>query len=219
MTDVKCVVFDIDDTLYLERDYVWSGFLCVGEWVHRNLGIADFSELAWRFFEDGVRGSIFNLALQQRKIDPTPQLIYTLVDLYRTHEPKIQLVPDARDCFERLVGRLMLASVTDGALDSQRAKARALDLVRWMDPIVFTSELGAGFSKPNRRAFEIVEETSGCSGQECVYIADNPLKDFIGPRTLGWKTVRVRRAASLHHDRGSDADIDLEVPDLSTWVP
>ena len=38
-----CVVFDIDDTLYLERDYAFSGFEAVGRWVAARLQIVDFA--------------------------------------------------------------------------------------------------------------------------------------------------------------------------------
>jgi FMN phosphatase YigB (HAD superfamily) len=30
--------------------------------------------------------------------------------------------------------------------------------------------------------------------QDCAYLADDPAKDFIGPRELGMQTVRVKRA-------------------------
>ena len=39
-----CVVFDVDDTLYLERDYVRSGFRAVGVWASRWLGLSGFAE-------------------------------------------------------------------------------------------------------------------------------------------------------------------------------
>ncbi len=215
MSEIRCVVFDVDDTLYLERDYIRSGFGCVGGWARDNLGIDDFAELAWHAFEEGTRGSTFDVVLRQRGIDPTSELVGRLMGFYRSHEPDIELLPDARECLKRLAGRLALATVTDGPLESQRAKARALDLARWVDPIIFTAELGASFSKPHIRGFEVVEEMTGCSDEECVYVADNPLKDFVAPRALGWKTVRVRRPQSLHQTVPSGADVDLEVTDLS----
>jgi putative hydrolase of the HAD superfamily len=218
VTDIRCVVFDIDDTLYLERDFVRSGFRRVGEWMGHNFGIHDFDDLAWRAFEGGARGSTFDEVLRQRGVEATPALIGRLVELYRTHEPDIVLLSDARDCLEGLASRLALATVTDGPLESQRAKAGALDLTRWIDPIVFTSGLGAEFTKPHQRGFEMVQQMTGHSGAECVYIADNPLKDFIAPRTLGWKTVRVRRPQSLHQAVPSTAEVDVEVEDLSDYV-
>jgi putative hydrolase of the HAD superfamily len=80
---------------------------------------------------------------------------------------------------------------------------------------VLTEELGAGYGKPHPRAFEVVEARVGTRGADNVYLADNPRKDFGGPRALGWRTVRVRRPGSLHVDVPSGADVDVEVPDLS----
>ncbi len=37
--------------------------------------------------------------------------------------------------------------------------------------------------------------------EQCVYIADNPLKDFIAPAALGWMpSIRVRLAGGLVAD-------------------
>lgn len=213
-----CVVFDIDDTLYLERDYVRSGIRAAGAWVRSELGRDDFAERAWLVFEAGVRGRIFDEALSACGVRPTPELVSELVAVYRSHHPDIQMLDDAERCLERLRSRVNLAVVTDGPIDSQRAKAVALGVHTWSQLTVFTSELGDGMSKPHCRAFEMVEEATGCHGEECAYLADNPAKDFLGPRSLGWSTVRVRRPQSLHSAVPSGPDVDLDIPDL-TRVP
>ena len=38
---IKAVVFDLDDTLYSETDYVKSGFVAVGDELKRRYGIAN----------------------------------------------------------------------------------------------------------------------------------------------------------------------------------
>ena len=204
----------MDDTLYLERDYVWSGFRSVGEWARRRLGIPDLADVAWDAFVNGARGTIFNLALQRSGIDPTAELIEQLVDAYRGHRPDIELCSDARDCLDSLRGTMPLATVTDGPLVSQRAKAEALGLDRWIETMVFTAELGPEFGKPHPRAFELVQERTGVPGSRCIYVADNPAKDFDAPHALGWRTVRIRRPAALHSEVESNERVDLEVTDL-----
>ena len=208
-----CVVFDIDDTLYLERDYVRSGFRAVGESA-RALGISDFADRSWRLFEAGVRGSIFDDVLTESGVYPERALVRALVDVYRSHEPAIEMLPDAADAVRRLRGRVALASLSDGPLESQRAKARALQVGEWAEVAVFTAALGAGFGKPDPRAFELIERRVGCGASGCVYVADNPAKDFAGPRGRGWRTVRVRRQGALHAGIDSGSDVDLEVADL-----
>jgi putative hydrolase of the HAD superfamily len=219
VTEFRCVVFDVDDTLYLERDYVRSGFRAVGEWARLSLGIEDFSDRAWRAFERGVRRSTFGLVLRECGVEPSPGLVDEMVGVYRSHRPDIELTADSRACLDALQGRVVMAAVTDGPLVSQRTKADALGLRGWMDPLLFTEELGPGFGKPEGRAFELIEEATGRSGPACVYVADNPVKDFGGPKQLGWGTVRVRRPESLHHAIASGADVDGEVRDLSGWQP
>jgi len=209
------VVFDIDDTLYLERDYVRSGFNALDGWVESELGLAGFGAAAWAEFELGRRGDIFDRVLVAHGVDVRPSLMTALVERYRRHSPSIGLLPDARACLEGLAGKVMMAGVTDGAPMSQRAKAKVLGLEEWLKPIIFTGELGSGRSKPSPAAFELIEEACGCKGGECVYVADNPDKDFTGPRVLGWVTMRVRRRGGLHFEKASGRDVDVEAADLN----
>jgi FMN phosphatase YigB (HAD superfamily) len=43
-----------------------------------------------------------------------------------------------------------------------------------------------------------VRDQMGVSRGECMYVADNPWKDFASPADLGWITVRIRREHGLH---------------------
>jgi putative hydrolase of the HAD superfamily len=209
------VVFDIDDTLYLERDYVRSGFRAVGAWARRSLGVPDLADRAWAAFETGVRSTIFDAALTGAGVEPTPELIARLVACYREHQPDIALLGDARACLDSAVALGAVAVVTDGPLASQSAKARSLGLATWSQATIFTETLGPGFGKPHARAFELVEERLRVDGSQCTYVADNPAKDFVAPHRRGWTTVRVRRPRGLHHGVDGGADIDHEVADMT----
>lgn len=213
MATPRCVTFDLDDTLYLEREYVRSGFGAADAWVRQELGVEGFGDRAWAAFTRGVRGTIFDTALRGAGIEPTPEIVGSLVACYRAHDPAIAMLADARRCVERF-GHLALAVVSDGPFESQRAKARVLGAHHWAQLVVLTADLDVGLGKPHPRAFEMVEETTGCGAQQCVYVADNPAKDFAGPVSLGWRTVRVRRPGSLHEAMASGTDVDIEIKDL-----
>lgn len=212
--DVDAIVLDIDDTLFLERDYVRSGFDTVGTWVSSQLGLEGFGTLAWSAFEAGSRHRIFDEVLKSFGYPSDPSLIEQMVARYRNHSPVIGLAPDARDALDRWHGRVALAAITDGPLMSQRAKATTLALDAWVQPIVFTAALGDGMGKPHPAAFEFVQEQLGVDGSHCVYVADNPSKDFIAPKKLGWQTVRVRRPLGLHARAAGGMDVDFEVSSL-----
>lgn len=188
------VVFDLDDTLYLERDYVRSGFACVAGLIATS---ADESReiAAWlgRAFDNGVRGDTFDRLLAER-----PELADRfspayLVEAYRSHAPSISLLPGIADLLERLRARgLRLGVLTDGPLASQRAKAEALKLDEWFDPVLLTASREEGFTKPGALGFEWIAAIWHLPPAELAYIADNPRKDFVGPRNLGWLTIRLR---------------------------
>ena len=210
----RCVVFDIDDTLYLEVDYVRSGFVAVDRWAQRHLGGAPLGAAAQACFDRGARGDVFDRALGDCGLAPDPALVRRLVEVYRSHPPAIALLPDAARALGGLRGRVALAVVSDGPLASQRAKAEALALRGWADPLVLTGELGPGAGKPSPAGFQAVERATGTAATACVYVADNPTKDFAGPKSRGWATIRVRRPGSLHEAVDSGPDVDVELADL-----
>jgi glycosyltransferase involved in cell wall biosynthesis/FMN phosphatase YigB (HAD superfamily) len=211
----RLVVLDIDDTLYLERDYVRSGFDAVGAWARTELGVDDLGERAWAAFEAGTRRTIFDEALAGAGVEVTPDLVPRLVGIYRAHSPAIEMLADARQWLETTGFHVTVAVVTDGPLASQQAKAEALLLTQWADLVVFTESLGPGRGKPHPAAFEHLERELGLRGGQCAYVADNPAKDFVAPHALGWRTVRVRRPGGLHAGVPSGGDVDAEITSLA----
>lgn len=211
---VDAIVMEIDDTLYLKRDYIRSGFEALGRWAQGELGISDFEQRAWTAFESGLRDTIFDQVLADCGARSDDAVITALVARYRTHTPAISLTADARAALDRWHGKVALAAVTDGAVSSQHAKVRALGLERWTPLVICTAALGPGKAKPHPAAFEQVQEELGVDGKGCVYIADDPTLDFAGPKALGWRTVRVRRRLGLHAAIDSGPDVDHEITSL-----
>jgi putative hydrolase of the HAD superfamily len=210
----RSVVFDLDDTLYLEREYVRSGFTAVGDWILSERSMEGFADRAWRLFEEGARGDIFNKALVASGCDADNDLIAEMVATYRRHRPSIALESDVVPVLEYLQVRHRSALISDGPSESQRRKVETLELTKWVETIILTSEMGFGCGKPSPAAFRLVESRLGAESSSCVYVGDNPAKDFVAPKSLGWTTVRVRRKGGLHEFAPSDDDVDIEIPDL-----
>ena len=209
-----CVVFDIDDTLYLERDYVRSGFQAVGHWADKWLQTEDFGRRCWSRFTAGSHRSVFNEVLLETGREPTPELVQALVEIYRTHTPSITLAADASEALSAISHFADVAVISDGPAASQSRKVEALDLGAFAAPIVLTETLGIGFRKPHPGAFEHVKRCRPANLH--VYVGDDPLKDFAAPRQLGWLTIRVRRPGGLHYAvENSDIAPDLQLTDCS----
>ena len=88
-------------------------------------------------------------------------------------------------------------------------------LDRWIRTMIVTADLGTQHAKPSPSGFLLAQDQK--SPGACVYVADNPAKDFHAPRSLGWHTVRVRRPEGLHYMAADipDARPEVTVPDLT----
>lgn len=190
------VVFDLDDTLYLERDFVMSGFQAVERWAEQRLGIQNFAESCRQLFERGERQRVFDRALAELGVTAHPATVTRLVQVYRGHAPNISLAPDADRALTRYRGHLGL--ISDGPAETQRAKLKALGLEERLNHIVLTGELGAAAGKPSPIPFIEMELMTGARDRNLVYVADNPTKDFLAPRQRGWRTVMIERPERVH---------------------
>ncbi len=197
------VVFDLDDTLVLERHYVRSGFRAVSQFVAQQTSISHddcFASLIG-LFDAGVRGDTFDRFIADRARSSANLTVANLVAVYRSHTPDIHLSVEVRELLERLrtARGVGLALVTDGPAVAQRNKIEALHLGDLMDTVVVTAELGDGRSKPHPAAFEQVQRHwPGVAADRFLYVGDNPTKDFNAPNMLGWTTVRLRQPGQLH---------------------
>jgi len=207
LQSVQVIVFDLDDTLYPEHQYVKSGFRAVNMFLQeQGIVLTDTFPLLWSEFLTGERGSVFNRVLEVCGVAPARDLIDTLIAVYRSHPPDITLYPDARDVLNYFNCRKPLALLTDGYVQTQTAKIAALDIAGYFETIILTDQLGRDCWKPSPAGFEKIMHTLGGSPAGYVYIADNPLKDFAAPHELGWQTVCVRRSEGVYSDAAAPDD-------------
>ena len=190
---IKALLFDLDDTLYDESDYVRSGFAAIARILARESSrnkneIEGFlhGELARR-----GRGRIFDAALDWLGLEASRERVQSLVDSYRRHSPAISLDPADRAVLGRLGERFALALVTDGLPLMQSKKVAALGLEGLVDPIVYCWEIGA--PKPDPGGYREALRRLGLTSQEALVIGDNPGHDLAAAARLGSRAIRVRR--------------------------
>ena len=204
---LRLIVFDLDDTLYPEGDYVGSGFEAVAQAFHAELRPTfDLAARMKHVFESGNRGRVFDTVLADLHLPPDQALVQRMVDVYRNHQPRIRLFADADAALDRLASCFKLALLSDGYLAAQQRKVGALGLPQRLDRVVLTDELGRDYWKPDPRAFQRLASSLELSGLQCAYVADNPSKDFVAPNQLGWRSVMVRRPGALYADLPAPAE-------------
>ena len=194
------VVFDLDDTLYPERQFAISGFRACEHWLAVEHGVrrpvvADMT----RLLDDGHMRALFEIVLADRMPGHSPHLLEAFIDIYRLHDPDIALYDDAAIALQHFEARGPIGLITDGQAEVQASKVRALRLEPRFARIVYTGALGGrSFSKPHPRAFEQMEAALGQPDDRFVYIGDNPAKDFVAPNARGWISVQVHRPQRIH---------------------
>jgi len=213
---IKAILFDLDDTLYEEKQFVKSGFNKVAEFVENKFKIDKdfFYKILIDIFNGGSRGNIFNIALEKLNIDFDEDIISLMVKIYREHKPKIRLDKNIELMLIKLREVYSLGVITDGYYEVQKKKVQALRLEELFDIIIYTDEYGREYWKPNIYGYKLaLEELGDILPEEAVYIGDNPHKDFIGAKKVGITTVRVinqnREYSNVRVDREYEADYEI----------
>lgn len=205
---MKAVVFDLDDTLYPERQFVLSGFRAVAEWVRQKYGIQDFFPLLNSLFDQGQRGNIFDSALALCGIKVEARMLKGMVRVYRSHQPDIKLFEDAEPALIFCRQRYRTGLITDGYVATQRNKVQALNLSNRLDAVIFSGVFGRENWKPSPVPYREMCRLLDVASADCVYIGDNPAKDFITAKELHWLTIRVVREGTEHGQKRVSPDYE-----------
>lgn len=187
---IKAVVFDLDDTLYPELDYVKSGFRQVGNEMEKKFGVHDaYKKLYDSFLID--KKDVYTRVLRDYKVDFNESDVAELINVYRHHKPELILSDEVRQTLSALRQKsLKTGIITDGRPFQQWAKIEALGLKALVDCIIVTDELGGiEYRKPNPLAFTEMCRFLAVQPEEMVYVGDNPQKDFAVKQYLPIKTV------------------------------
>ena len=196
LNKIKGVIFDLDDTLYSEKEYVRSGYKAVSDYLG-----GGYEGKLWGFFEAGIP-AIDELLKEiefgcgeYKKKDKEKAL-----SIYRSHKPDIHLYEGVTELVTELKSRgIKVGIITDGRPEGQRNKIEALGLESLVYDIIITDELGGlQFRKPCDIAFRIMQTRWRLNPTEIAYVGDNPNKDFQTPKQLGMKSIYFKNADGLY---------------------
>ena len=182
----KVVIFDLDDTLFNEIDFLISAYNEISQLLSNYQG------------EKKKKNEIFDYmhSLYLRKKNPFEQVISflnikniktsDLLEIYRNHLPNISLNDDVIEVLDYLkYHKFIIGLITDGRSIQQRNKIKALNLENFISALVISEEFGS--EKPNLENFKFFEKKFPNSNY--TYVGDNINKDFIAPNQLNWDTI------------------------------
>lgn len=190
---VKAVIFDLDDTLYMENEFVEYGLKNAANVAETVYGIVNANEKIRSLYQES-KVNVFDRLVNAETIKDKEIAVAGLVKAYRNCEPKnLHCNPGVLDLLKTLKKKgVRTGIITDGFADVQKSKIKALGIQEYIDEIVITDELGGvQCRKPNPIGFEKMLKMLDVKPQEMVYIGDNPNKDFAIKKYLPIITARV----------------------------
>jgi len=195
------IVFDLDDTLFKEIDFVKSAYVYINSYINSRFNI-DLSKNIKKCLSGEI--NFFNLI--NSKLYPDQNFpIEKYLELYRFHYPEIKLSKDTSVFFEKILSHnIEFSIITDGRSISQRNKIKALGLYDLVKNIIISEE--TGFEKPHLNNFKILNRIY--SNKKLIYIADNTSKDFLAPNSLNWNTICLINNGQNIHPQDFNLSID-----------
>jgi len=210
--DALC--FDLDGTLFDDRQYVRAGLLAAAEVVERERGVDISAELLSAYFQRGLTEQTFDRVLEECGL--STDLVPELVTAYHANSAPLVPFPDAESTLERLRPEYDLGVVTGGS--NGAAKLDRLGLGGYVDSVIVAP--ARGWSKREPEPFEAVLAELNATPEETAVVGDRPAVDFAQPNRLGLLTVRVRRGqyATTVADTGTEPDVVVDslsaIPDI-----
>ena len=214
---INVIIFDLDDTLYKEINYVYSGFKVVSKYFAKkyDLNADKFYNGMINILNLKGRGSVFDDILHNYNIYKKEH-VNKAVSIYRNHMPDIKLSP--------IVSKLLnyynelnvpLYVVTDGNKVVQSNKINALQINSYVKKVFITHRYGKKHAKPSTYCFEKIAKLEKTSYKHIVYIGDNINKDFVNIKQIGFKTIRIKQGMFKDDKKPSKYHADIDINHLS----
>ena len=176
------IVFDLDDTLYKEIDFVKSAYIYINNFINNRYKIDLYSEI-----ESCLKNEIsFYDCIQTNSPEIKGFTLQKYLELYRFHHPSISFSVEVSEFINKIMeSNIEFSVITDGRSISQRNKIESLGISQIIKNIIISEE--TGYEKPHLNNFKILDQMY--PDKTFVYIADNTSKDFLAPNILKWNSI------------------------------
>lgn len=179
------IVFDLDDTLYKEIDFLKSAFKDIADFLSKKTNKTAKLILAEMILAYQEKKNVFETVIFKNNIQGV--VVNDLIKRYRNHKPNIYLTDSNKMLLDNIKQSVYKTGlITDGRCIQQQHKIEALGLNDYFDDIVISEAFGS--EKPNINNFKYFVEKYG-SSYKYVYVGDNTSKDFEAPNKLGWTSI------------------------------
>jgi len=208
----EAVYFDLDGTLFDDRQYVRAGLRAAGAELAAETGADLTDELIEAYFERGITESTFDTVLEEH--DLPLALVPSLVEAYHNNGADLDCFPEVVETIETLSKTHNLGIITGGR--NGRGKLAQLGIDQYFETVFVSPEFGSSKRRPE--IFEAALASLDVTADAAVYVGDRPSLDFPQSNNLGMTTVRLKTGRYMTAEAVGDAQPDI-VLDSITELP
>lgn len=193
MTDIKAVIFDLDNTI-LDRTHTFKSFAAsfLNHYFEQLESYEQQLALIIELDQDGYKDKreLFRELLDQLPWTAKPEH-QELMHFYSEHYVKSAVLFDqALEVIRHAKSKYKIGLITNGRTEIQYGKIDHLGLREHFDFIIVSEE--AGVKKPDRRIFEAAWTELNLRPEQCIYVGDHPVNDIEGASLAGLGTIWVQ---------------------------
>lgn len=225
MKNYKCVLFDLDHTLW---DYDTNAEEALSELYHRyelkskrahdiEIFLKNFKEIntgLWDLLDQGkihkdiIRTERFHRVFQSIGVEDYDLSLKFSSDYLVASPQKKNLLPHALETLDYLYQKYPLFIITNGFEEIQGTKISSSGMTRYFKSVI-TSER-AGSKKPEKKIFEYVLTKYGFRASEAIMIGDNLATDIRGAHNARIDSVFFNPFKRVH-----EVTVNHEISDLA----
>jgi putative hydrolase of the HAD superfamily len=240
VSDIRVVLFDLDDTLFAHRAAVEAGILRYAETLGPPYGTAETDEVVtlWHDLEEEhyhsyLAGDLdFEGQRQARARDfaarhgvdlDDAQASAWFADYFEHYVAAWSLHDDALpalDALEAALPGVRFGLITNGDLAFQGRKVEAVGLDTRMEHLIASGEVGV--AKPDAAIFRFACDAFGVRPDQAAYVGDRMRTDAIGSARAGLTGVWLNRrnaVASPEDERDAATAGVRTIPSLAELAP
>lgn len=201
MSPIKAVLFDLDDTLWPIVPVIKRAENLLYDWlkahapsVTERVTIESMRERRQQLMATDpvyqldlriLRHAVLSEAFRDAGLDV--RLVEQAMAVFSKARNEVTPFEDVLPTLERLQGRVILGSVSNGVADLD-----AIGIAHFFQASVAAHRVGC--AKPDAAIFHAACEALGVAPQEALYVGDDPLLDVEGAQKAGLRAVWINRA-------------------------
>ena len=170
-------VFDLDDTLYNEKDYLYSGYWNIAHYLaerFENTKAQEYYTFLREEFEHNGRNNLFDRLLLHFDLHVPIEI---LLDILHNQQANIQLDKDAAELLNLLLMKKKKVYIlTNGNICQQKNKVKLLDIAHIYPEIkvIYASQI---MPKPLPLSLHLILELERIEGKDAIMIGDSQVDE------------------------------------------